>query len=217
LSLRIHYASLHICRFLCEVACLSVKWTVCTHSKHVIMCTRTVLSRTWLKVQEALKVKFRQTVEQDHRRIQREVIQHNFLHPCVHLHRYLHRCVQSMNFSDHSRSALFFFTVSHLPLGLSTSLSQDTMFFFLHILYRTRVCMLYSALEFVYSLGHLSLSIIQHLSLYFFYITLELVYTSQLSLWIISHLSLYMILHWTLHVLSHLIMYIIAHWSLYLL
>ena len=25
LSLHIHYASLHICRFLCEVACLSVK------------------------------------------------------------------------------------------------------------------------------------------------------------------------------------------------
>jgi hypothetical protein len=67
-------------------------------------------------------------------RIQREVIQHNLRHPCVHLLRFLHRCVQSMNFSDHSRSVLFFFTVSHLPLGLSTSLSQDTMFFFTYII-----------------------------------------------------------------------------------
>ena len=135
---------------------------MCTHSKHVIMRTRTVLSRTWLQVQEALKVKFRQTVQQDHRRIQREVIQHNLLHPCVHLHRFLHRCVQSMNFSDHSRSVLFFFTASHLPLGLSASLSGYHVFF-LHILYRTRVCMFYSALEFVYYLAHLSLCIIAYL------------------------------------------------------
>ena len=110
-----------------------------------------------------------------------------------------------------------FFSPSLISLLVFLLLSLRIPCFFLHILYRTRVCMLYSALEFVYSLGHLSLSIIQHLSLYFFYITLELVYISQLSLWIISHLSLYMILHWTLHVLSHLIMYIIAHWSLYLL
>jgi len=95
------------------------------------MRTRAVLSRTWLQVPE---VKFRRTAQQEHRRIQREVIQHNLRHPCVHLLRFLHRCVQSMNFSDHSRSALFFFTVSHLPLGLSTSLSQDTMFFFTYII-----------------------------------------------------------------------------------
>ena len=131
--IRIHYASLHICRFLCEVACLSVKWTMYTHSKHVIMCTRTVLSRTWLQVQEALKVKFRHTAQQDHRRIQREVIQHNLLHPCVHLHRFLHRCVQSMNFSDHSRSVLFF-SPSLISLFVSLLLSQDTMFFFTYII-----------------------------------------------------------------------------------
>ena len=110
--------------------------------------------------------------------------------------------------------------VPHLPVGLSTSLSGYYVFFFLHILYRTRLCMLYRALEFVYYLAHLSLSIIQHLSLYFFYITLELVYISQLSLCIISHLGLYMILHWTLHAFSHLSMYIqvsIAHLSLYFL
>ena len=55
------------------------------------------------------------------------------------------------------------------------------------------------------------------LSLYFFYITLELVYISQLSLCIISHLSQYMILHWTLYVLSNWNMYIIPHLILYLL
>ena len=133
LSLRIHYASLHICRFLCEVACLSVKWTMYTHSKHVIMRIRTVLSRTWLQVQEALKVKFRHTAQQDHRRIQQEVIQHNILHSCAHLHRFLHRCVQSMNFSDHSRSVLFF-SPSLISLLVSLLLSQDTMFFFTHII-----------------------------------------------------------------------------------
>jgi hypothetical protein len=37
--------------------------------------------------------------------------------------------------------------------------------FFLHILYRTRVCMFYSALEFVYYFAHLNLCIIA----YFFY------------------------------------------------
>jgi hypothetical protein len=74
LSLLLHYASLLICRFLCEVACLSVKSTMCTHSKHVIMSTRALLSRTWLQVPE---VKFRRTAQQEHRRIQREVIQHN--------------------------------------------------------------------------------------------------------------------------------------------
>jgi len=35
--------------------------------------------------------------------------------------------------------------------------------FFLHILYRTRVCMFYSALEFVYYFAHLSLCIIPYL------------------------------------------------------
>jgi hypothetical protein len=35
--------------------------------------------------------------------------------------------------------------------------------FFLHILYRTRVCMFYSAIEFVYYLAHLSLCIIAYL------------------------------------------------------
>jgi hypothetical protein len=57
---------------------------------------------------------------------------------------------------------LVFFTVSHLPLGLSASLSGYHVFF-LHILYRTRVCMFYSALEFVYYLAHLSLCIIAYL------------------------------------------------------
>ena len=122
---------------------------MCTHSKHVIMRTRTVLSRTWLQVQEALKVKFRQTVQQDHRRIQREVIQHNLLHPCVHLHRFLHRCVQSMNFSDQSRSVLFF-SPSLISLLVSLLLSQDTMFFFY-------IC--YTALEYVCFIAHLSLYI----------------------------------------------------------
>ena len=150
LSLLLHYASLHICRFLCEVACLSVKSTMCTHSKHVIMRTRAVLSRTWLQVPEGLKVKFRHTAQQEHRRIQREVIQHNLRHPCVHLLRFLHRCVQSMNFSDHSRSVFFFFTVSHLPLGLSTSLSGYHVFFYIY----------YTALEFVCFIAHLSLYII---------------------------------------------------------
>jgi hypothetical protein len=70
---------------------------------------------------------------------------------------------QSMNFSDHSRSVLFFFTTSHLPLGLSVSLRIPC--FVSHILYHTRVCMFYSALEFVYYLAHLSLCIIA----YFFY------------------------------------------------
>jgi hypothetical protein len=117
---------------------------MCRHSKHVIMHSRTVLSRTWLQVQEALKVKFRHTAQQDHRRIQREVIQHNLLHPCVHLHHFLNRCVQSMNFS----LCLFFFTVSHLPLGLSVLfLSKDAMFFFTYFMF-------YSALEFVYYLDH---------------------------------------------------------------
>ena len=106
---------------------------------------------------------------------------------------------------------LFFYRLSSPSWSFYFSLRIPC--FFLHILYRTRVCMLHSALEFVYYLSHLSLSIIQHLSLYFFYITLELVYISQLSLCIISHLGLYMILHWTLHAFSHLSMYIIAHLS----
>ena len=89
------------------------------------------------------------TVQQDHRRIQREVIQHNLLHPCVHLHRFLHRCVQSMNFSDHSRSVLFFFTDSHLPLGLSASLSGYHVFFYIY----------YTTLEYVCFITHLSLYI----------------------------------------------------------
>jgi hypothetical protein len=135
---------------------------MCTHSKHVIIRKRTVLSRTWLKVREALTVKFRHTVQQDHRRIQREVIQHNLLHPCVHLHLFLHRCVQSMNFSDHSRSVLFFFHLLSSP-SWSLCFSLRIPCFFLHILYRTRVCMFYSALEFVYYLTHLSLCIIAYL------------------------------------------------------
>jgi len=121
---------------------------MCTHSKHVIMRTRAMLSGTWLQVLEALKVKFRHTAQQEHRRIQREVIQHNLLHPCVHLHRFLHRCVQSMNFSDHSRS-VFFFTASHLPLGLSASLSGYHVFFYIY----------YTALEYVCFIAHLSLHI----------------------------------------------------------
>jgi hypothetical protein len=110
-----HCTSLCICRFLCEVVCLSIKWTMCTHNKHVIIHKRTELSRTWLPVQEDLKVKFRPTTQKDHRWIQRKVIQPNLLHPCVHLHRFLHKCVQSWT----SRSVLFFFTDSHLPLALS--------------------------------------------------------------------------------------------------
>jgi hypothetical protein len=126
---------------------------MCTQSKHVIIHTQTVLSRTWLKVREGLKVKFQHTVQQDHRRMKREVIEHNLLHPCVCLHRFLHRCVQSMNFSDHSRSVLFFFTVSHLPLGLSTSLSGYHVFFYIY----------YTTLEYVCFIVHLSLCIIAYL------------------------------------------------------
>ena len=134
------------------------------------MRTRTVLSRPWLQVQEALKVKFRHTAQQDHRRIQQEVIQHNILHSCAHLHRFLHRCVQSMNFSDHSRSVLFFFHRLSSP-SWSLCFSLRIPCFFLHILYRTRVCMFYSALEFVfysalefvYYIAHLSLCIIAYL------------------------------------------------------
>ncbi len=69
--------------------------------------------------------------------------------PCVHLHRFLHRCVQSMNFSYHSRSVLFFFTASHLPLGLSASLSGYHVFFYIY----------YTALEYVCFIAHLSLYI----------------------------------------------------------
>jgi hypothetical protein len=134
---------------------------MCTHSKLVIILTRTVLSRTWLKVREDLKVKFRHTVQQDYRRIQREVIQHNLLHPCVYLHRFLHRCVQSMNFSDHSRCLFFFHRLSSPSWSLCFSLRIPC--FFLHILYHTRICMFNIALEFVYYLAHLSLCVIAYL------------------------------------------------------
>jgi hypothetical protein len=40
LSSRIHYASLHICRFLCEVAWLRVKWPIFSHTANTSSCAQ---------------------------------------------------------------------------------------------------------------------------------------------------------------------------------
>ena len=130
LSLRIHYASLHICRFLCEVACLSVKWTMCTHSKHVIMCTRTVLSRTWLKVPSSTdgEISTHSSAGPSSDTTRSDSTQpSSFLCASSSLPSQVWYG-QSMNFSDHSLSVLFCFTVSHLPVGLSASLSEYHVF-----------------------------------------------------------------------------------------
>ena len=149
LSLRIHYASLHICRFLCEVACLSVKWTMCTHSKHVIMRTRTVLSRTWLKVPSSTEG---------------EISTHSSAGPSSDTTRSDSTQPSSSLCASSSLPAqvcavyellwpfslcLVFFTVSHLPLRLSASLSGYHVFFYIY----------YTALEYVCFIAHLSLYI----------------------------------------------------------
>ncbi len=141
-----HYASItHLCIFFVFFVKLPA-WVWSEQCVHTTNTSSSAQGRCCRKVREALKVKFLDTVQQDHRRIQREVIQHNLLHPCVHFHRFLHRCVQSMNFSDHSRSVLFFFTASHLPLGLSASLRGYHVFFYIY----------YTALEYVCFIAHLS-------------------------------------------------------------
>ena len=173
LSLRIHYASLHICRFLCEVACLSVKWTMCTHSKHVIMRTRTVLSRTWLKVPSSTEG---------------EISTHSSAGPSSDTTR-----------SDSTQTSSFLCASSSLPsqvwavyellwpfslcLVLFHRLSSPCWSLCFSLRIPCFFYIYYTALEFVCFVAHLSLYIIEHLSLYLFYITLSLyIYHNRASI-----------------------------------
>ncbi len=161
LSLRIHYASLHICRFLGEVVCLSVKWTMCTHSKHVIIHTRTVPSRTWLKVREALEVKFRHSSAGPSSDTTRSDSTQPSSSLCASSSLPAQVCAVYELLWPFSLCLVFFHRLSSPSWSLWFSLRIPC--FFLHILYRTRVCMFYSTLEFVYYFAHLSLCIIAYL------------------------------------------------------
>ena len=131
---------------------------MCTHSKHVIIRTRTVLSRTWLKVREALKVKFRHSSAGPSSDTTRSDSTQPSSSLCASSSLPAQVCAVYELLLPFSLCLVFFHRLSSPSWSLCFSLRIPC--FFLHILYRTRICMFYSALEFVYYLAHLSLCII---------------------------------------------------------